>query len=1593
MKYVFSSDEKEIQERFGKMLMQMKPGTVVLECGCATGYLTHFLSERWKCKVYIIEYEQTAFDIARQYAAGGVCADLMQDTWLEYFSNMQFDYILFPDVLEHLSDPQKVVRAASTLLKNDGKMLVSLPNIGHNDILLKLMKGEWNYTKLGLLDDTHIHFWGINNLQPFFEEAGMHIDVLDAAYLPTMCTEQFADSDHQPDGKAIDLICSRREGEVFQFIITLVKKKRGIEMKTKDMIKEAPGRERFVHSLISKVFLDTGNGFNEEQSRTYPFEDTPKRNIKLLLKPEIKVIRFDPVELMGCVIRNLRITLEGKPISISYTNGIAWGDAYIYQDDDPQISIALPESTKKRMIHFCADVYPFKDHIIHQVFSESKQSLLNDLIQMQQDDAAANDQKISTLQQQINEAANMLEEERQQTHNLTDVITHSTHHVQQLETAYHQQSQQVFDALSREQTTMQHLIDENRGLQEQVAGLQYHSGELMTRTNTLTEKLAIAQQQAETLLAQNSELNTSLTAVQEKLQENLLRNERLSVELEHTVQNRDDLAKQREALLQKQQVLQQQIDAVNEEKRLLAIDFSEVQMQKEQLNSAVTERLQSYNALKSEFDNLAEQRGTLSQRLQVMQQQIDAVNEEKRLLAIDFSEAQKQKEQLNSAVTEKLQSYNALKSEFDNLAEQRGALSQRLQILQQQIDAVNEEKRLLAIDFSEAQKQKEQLNSAVTEKTQSYNILKTQFDDLAEQREALLLKLQELQQQIDTANEEKRLLSSDFSEAHDALDRSQANLNEANGSIKWLHNKIYELNQQMQAQTTDKETLTTQLSEVEQQLEISRQDLAAMTANYHQMKMNYELINNADFWKITKPLRSAMIIAKRIPVGKVLYKIARSLKNEGFSKTADKAKKRLFKRTVAVSTVETPVTVSETSVNSLYEGFPCDLRVEKKNVLVSIIVPNYNHAPYLRERLDSIYNQTYRNFEVILLDDCSKDGSRKILNEYAQRYPDITRVAFNEKNVGRVNLQWEKGMALANGELIWIAESDDYCELDFLEKLVPAFEKESVQIAYARSVFMKNGSPCWTLEEYLHDLPELNWRGTFYETAYNLVRKGFAVKNVIPNVSSALFRKRDKIPDRIMKIWENIRLCGDWLFYLDVLKGGVLFYTSATTNYYRVHEKSTSLDVQKTEKYYIESETISKFVAANYDVDPAIFNHTRQVLLEHYYMNNPNGTVARFDELYSLDRIRKAAASRKPNVLICGFSFSVGGGEIVPIQLANALNQLDVAVTFVNCRYTDTVEQVRNKLPRHVPVVNVNDKIQLIEIAREFGAEIIHSHHASVDQLIAEYVMPTRPNTKHIITLHGMYETISDKEVIDTLLRKVTASCDKFVYIADKNLRPFQENNCYDPSRFVKLPNGMPIIKSEAISRQELGIPQDAFVLCLVSRALFTKGWMEAVDIVNRANKLSKREIHLVMVGNGEAYDKLCKHKLSNYIHLVGVQQNTAQYYKMADMGFLPSRYAGESFPLVVIESLLCGKPVLASNLGEVRNMLSMEDNALAGAVFELKDMKIPIDEVARMVAEIAQNKKYYASMKKRAPRLASRYDILTVAQQYLNVYQSTIKQ
>jgi glycosyltransferase involved in cell wall biosynthesis len=227
---------------------------------------------------------------------------------------------------------------------------------------------------------------------------------------------------------------------------------------------------------------------------------------------------------------------------------------------------------------------------------------------------------------------------------------------------------------------------------------------------------------------------------------------------------------------------------------------------------------------------------------------------------------------------------------------------------------------------------------------------------------------------------------------------------------------------------------------------------------------------------------------------------------------------------------------------------------------VSIIVPNYNHSKFLRERLDSIFNQTYQDFEVILLDDCSTDNSVEILKEYAN-HPKVSHLEVNDQNSGSPFKQWQKGIALAKGDWIWIAESDDYSSEFFLEKITQNcsdVDAKDVGLIYCQSIDVDEQSvEKFDRVQYTKEFVPNIWEQNFIIDGKEFITNYLMHKNVIPNASAVVFKKsilgNVLEDDGILKM----KMAGDWLFWISIIDNTTVRFINEALNYFRIHEKVT----------------------------------------------------------------------------------------------------------------------------------------------------------------------------------------------------------------------------------------------------------------------------------------------------------------------------------------------------------------------------------------------------------------------------------------------------
>jgi len=216
---------------------------------------------------------------------------------------------------------------------------------------------------------------------------------------------------------------------------------------------------------------------------------------------------------------------------------------------------------------------------------------------------------------------------------------------------------------------------------------------------------------------------------------------------------------------------------------------------------------------------------------------------------------------------------------------------------------------------------------------------------------------------------------------------------------------------------------------------------------------------------------------------------------------------------------------------------------------VSVIIPNFKHAPFLTWRIDTVLQQTFRDFNLLILDDASPDNSREIIERYRGR--EGVRIIYNETNSGSVFSQWEKGINETESEYVWIAESDDWADPKFLERLVPVLDKNpGVGVAYCQSWIVDRdfkvagNAVCWT-----EDLDSVRWKNDFVANGREEILRFLTVKNTIPNASAALMRR--SILNKVRPIDSSFRLCGDWYHWMRMLAESDLAFVAENLNFWR----------------------------------------------------------------------------------------------------------------------------------------------------------------------------------------------------------------------------------------------------------------------------------------------------------------------------------------------------------------------------------------------------------------------------------------------------------
>jgi glycosyltransferase involved in cell wall biosynthesis/ubiquinone/menaquinone biosynthesis C-methylase UbiE len=599
-------------------------------------------------------------------------------------------------------------------------------------------------------------------------------------------------------------------------------------------------------------------------------------------------------------------------------------------------------------------------------------------------------------------------------------------------------------------------------------------------------------------------------------------------------------------------------------------------------------------------------------------------------------------------------------------------------------------------------------------------------------------------------------------------------------------------------------------------------------------------------------------------------------------------------------------------------------QVSKLSPTVSIIVPNYNCEKYLEKRLNSILNQTFKDSEIILLDDCSTDKSLEILDKYLD-YPNV-RFIKNQCNGGNPFKQWYKGFLEAKGEILWFAESDDYCEHDLLEKILPGFNNPSVVLAYCDSFMVDESNKIiGDYTSYLDIFDPRHWKSSYQVSGTQEINFGLGIKNTIPNASAVLIRK-NCITEDIFKKTFQFKFSGDWFFYTQVIKGKDISFCCEKLNYHRKHMQTVTSKFNKDKtamKVLLkEAESIHSNIIENYSINEEYLRKWQYYMAEQIHAFYPNTPKKNFNRYYQYnateDKIKKKIIKKDKNkrlvFLTTNDGAPNGGSEQLWIETAIKCQKGGHQVMSIIKKWDPE--------PYFIPLFN-NLGIKTIFKGNDefnemlsFNPDLLIISTGDQDEGIEWYDKCMKCNISYIIinqlTKEPEYWPI--REDINEKVKSGYLGAAKVFFTCENNQKVMEKRlNCRIPNA-IKHYNPYHINKNSFVPFPTM---DDGLKIAIPANLVrIHKGQHMAIELFNR-NKWRERPIQLNLYGRGTD-EKVLKSMVKEYAlkHVVFHQPtpDLLTIWRDNHAIFMPSFMEG--LPVVLVSAMICARVPILTDIG-----------------------------------------------------------------------------
>lgn len=305
----------------------------------------------------------------------------------------------------------------------------------------------------------------------------------------------------------------------------------------------------------------------------------------------------------------------------------------------------------------------------------------------------------------------------------------------------------------------------------------------------------------------------------------------------------------------------------------------------------------------------------------------------------------------------------------------------------------------------------------------------------------------------------------------------------------------------------------------------------------------------------------------------------------------------------------------------------------------------------------------------------------------------------------------------------------------------------------------------------------------------------------------------------------------------------------------------------------------------------------------------------------------------------------------------------------------------------------------LRKFLRKAKPDVVHSHLLSSDLVAASACSAT--NIAWVTTMHGDYLAFQEAgrsraaRIPDfhKAVAKVDASVQHVVAITDPQLQQVQRvlRRASSEHRVSKIYNGYSAPRGRVRQHPTAlkAIPENAFVIGMVARGQRLKGW---ASLVTAFTALNRPDTWLVLVGDGEFIQELRTRPPMDRLILAGNVTDPLNYIERFDVACLPTRYPTESLPTVVIEYLVSGKPVVATDVGEIARMIEAPGRGAAGALIPLGTEELMAKELTTVLSRLRDDRSLQAEFGDRARAAAVKFEMSACIAAYISVYHHAAK-